>query len=70
VHFRTLACCCQHIKEVHVAGCPWNKKLLENKEIYKNYGKNPKDGTPFGNDKALELATCDACTAHDPLAKS
>jgi hypothetical protein len=38
LHFRTLACCCQH-KKLHAAGCPWNKKLSENMKNYRLYGK-------------------------------
>jgi hypothetical protein len=35
-----------------------------------NYGKNPKDkNNVYSAVEALQLATCDACSAHDPLAK-
>jgi hypothetical protein len=34
------------------------------------YGMNPKDNNNvYGEVEALQLATCDACSVHDPLAK-
>ena len=57
---------------MHADKCPWSEKLRENIKNYRTYGKSHVNGKlcDYDDKKALELASCDACSAHDPLAKS